>query len=451
MRPLLSVISAPSKAEDTVGGVFLSVASGYSITGQLTAPAEIALAYSLEEIGHLRLPRKHLFLCYRKGKDKGTEHFTNAVRYISLMCATAPMASTTVWHVFPGPLREASAPPIVRYAHDIVKKNSPTAFYDEVKDFLGQAVLRVPVGNDMELAFVSGLTLAAITAGAHRLGLALRQICGQLIAYALLRGRGKSKALPALLSALAADTYIWYPLICGFHKARTLRGELYASLLGEDVGRLSEALSDGELFYGRLLCLARGLLNELPVVAAQGRGIIDGAIRLSDAMRFEIRTALGVEQARELILGLFIHRLLPALRRLQDEPFFGEGEEVGLLISATEQLGPGLLRLLIEGIREVGGLEVRSVCVLYTPATFINRLLTDEYAKTCEDELLRSVRWLPVGATNPELAYRVARGALKDIGKKGIKALVVGLGHMAVMASLVRACYGLEHVKLLLP
>ena len=451
MRPLLSVVSTSSKAEDTVGGVFLSVASGYSITGRLTAPAEIALAYSLEGIGRLRLPRKHLFLCYRKGKGKGTEHFTNAVRYISLMCATAPMASTTVWHVFPGPLREASEPARVRYAHDIVKKNRPTAFYDEVKDFLEQAVLRVLVSNDMELAFMSGLTLAAITAGAHRLGLALRQICGQLVAYALLRGRGKSEALPALLSALAADTYIWYPLICGFHKARTLRGELYASLLGEDVERLSDALSDGELFYGSLLCLARGLVNELPVVAAQSKDIIDGATRLSNVMSSKVRTALGVEQVRELILGLLAHRLLPALEKLRDEPFFGEGEEVGLLISATEQLGPGLLKLLIEGIREVGGLEVRSVYVLYTPAALINRLLTDDYARTCGDELLRSVRWLAVGATNPELTYRVARGALKEIGRGGLKALVIGLGHMAVVASLVRACCGLKHVRLLLP
>ena len=361
MRPLLSVVSTSSKAEDTVGSVFLSVASGYSITGRLTAPAEIALAYSLKGIGRLRLPRKHLFLCYRKGKDEGTEHFTNAVRYISLMCATAPMASTTVWHVFPGPLREASKPAIVRYAHDIVKKNSPTAFYDEVKDFLEQAVLRVLVSNDMELAFMSGLTLAAMTAGAHRLGLALRQICGQLVAYALLRDRGKSEALSALLSALATDTYIWYPLVCGFHEARTLRGELYASLLGEDVERLSKAPSDGELLYESLLCLTRELMNELPVVAAQSKDTIDGAIRrLSDAMRSEVCTALGVKQVRELILGLLARRLLPALRKLQDEPFFGEGEEIGLLISATEQLGPGLLKLLTEGIREIGGLNVRS-------------------------------------------------------------------------------------------
>ena len=122
-----------------------------------------------------------------------------------------------------------------------------------------------------------------------------------------------------------------------------------------------------------------------------------------------------------------------------------------MLISATEQLGPGLLKLLTEGIREIGGLKVRSVHVLYTPAALINRLLTDDYARACEDGFLRGVRWLAAGATNPELTYRVARGALKEIGRGGLKALVIGLEHMAVVSSLARACCGLEHARLLLP
>ena len=60
-------------------------------------------------------------------------------------------------------------------------------------------------------------------------------------------------------------------------------------------------------------------MNELPAKAAQSRDIIDGAIRLSDAMRSKVCTALGVELVRELILGLLARRLLPALRKLPDE------------------------------------------------------------------------------------------------------------------------------------
>jgi len=58
---------------------------------------------------------------------------------------------------------------------------------------------------------------------------------------------------------------------------------------------------------------------------------------------------------------------------------------------------------------------------------------------------LPSLHFLPIGATNPELSYRLVKFAVKKKAvEAGHDALVLAMGHMSVAMAIMKACAFIE-------
>ena len=434
MRALLCI--EVEKGPRLLAKHFLRMASGFTMTGSPAGIRRAAVIYCDAEGPQLG----KILAVQTDGKAARLLH---AIKYLTSIQVVSPMASLDVWAIVEKEYKEVTKAWHVSWWHDVVKKIYPSVLERALEPVLEMTPVRVSVKNELE-AFYAGSTLAAICCGIHRLGFALRQVVAQALASELLRPRGQGLDLDVvleLLVALAADAYVWYPLMCVRKTAGTLGGELYSSVVGFGaVGLLADLFKRGCVEStdipertGKLACHLTVSLKRL-TKKQEGRYLSNKVKALCNTMLDSLLTIYPDKPSNEPLVGL-IDLVLERLREHRD---FTEGAEIGLLVAATEQFGPGLLNFVASTLEDTG-LNVAEQLVFYTPATLMNVLITREYLETAGRETAK-VRFLPVGATNPEFTYRIALSVVNELLKRHQELMVLAMGHMSVVASLAKAC-----------
>jgi len=431
----LICLRACGASEQDLADFFLKFASGFTMIRAPSGLEEAALIY-YDIVG----PQLGKALAVRATSDEPFR-LLHAIRYLAQLHATSPMSAVDIWAIVAKELRDITRPNYVSLGHDVAKKVYPSILRADLERLREDFSITLDV-EDKAQAFFGGLALAAMCSGIHRLGLALRQVAAQALAFELLRLQDRGGPISReftlrLLAALSADTYLWYPLMCAQKAPSTLRGELYSAIVGlQAVGPIAD--------FFRLGCvestnipekaskLAARIASSLEEVG--GESLRERAEHLCEGMKASLRAVYPREPHGEALAGL-VPRVLGKLEGLP----LGDWEEAALLMTATEQLGPGLLNFIISFLREKG-VEITEKRILYTPATLLNRLIIAEYLEVMSTEASRGISFLPVGATNPELTYRIADSALTALLDEGQRVLVIMMGHMSVVASLAKAC-----------
>jgi len=440
MEPLLYIRVDEEGLAEIFTSSFIRLASGFSTT-ELPVAIRQATLLCYSPSGGERYIRKALFVQPWPGRE-GAARALHILRYLAQTCAISHMAYMDVRGVISRPFAEITKPSYIALAHDIVKKVYPTILEREFTKLAAEACIKVSP-RDEKQALACGLTLASLCSGVHRIGMALRQMCAQLLAYELLQH--KDKLYADLLAAIAADTYTWYPAICAIKEAGTIRGELYSSVVGTTiVGRIASKFMKDGTRPNDILNMVRRISSRIADAALKssiGRSADVGS--LAKEIELNVSDILSLMLNGEALLGIVprvLSRLGRGLRELMEK--HEEEREVEFFLPATEQLGPGLLMFILDEVSRQR-ITISNMTVFYTPATLINRLLF----WLCSDRRLYELpylHFLPIGATNPELSYRLVKFAVKKAVEAGHDALALAMGHMSVAMAIMKACAFIE-------
>lgn len=448
MRALLHI--EVKGGHETFADSFFKVASGFTMVASPANIDEAAVIYF--DVEGPQLGKALAVLPSWRGKDREKIiRLLHAIRYLAHVQLVSPMAGIGIWTVLEKELRDVTEPRYASQAHDVIKKIYPSVLKETLDPVLETAPVKVSVENKIE-AFYAASALAATCSGVHRLGLAFRQIVAQALAFELLgpanRGALDGEVARKLLAAIAADAYVWYPFTCARKAAGTLRGELYSAIVGlAGISPLARFFTGEEqardISIPKGACCLAAYLSSLLRDGVEGQNLLKRTENLKNKMVDSIFIVYPDKLREELrtdpLIGLIL-RVLRSLGKLEEgKP--GKREEpaeVGLLMLATEQFGPGLLNFVTAFLEEQKRLSIAERVVLYTPATLMNVLITREYLKAVGRE--REVRFLPVGATNPELTYRIALSVINELLERCQELLVLVMGHMAPVLSVAKAC-----------
>jgi len=405
---------------------FFTIASGFTLGGvdRWWPGAELArIVIAYQPLGGHHLD-KHLFIQLEGPPGDGYSYrMAQLLAFIYPSLMSTPFACDNIWLIIPGELKEVTKSSYVATAHDVLKKCLKTISEAELNQLFDKCSVKLSWDKAVKPV---ALAAASMLFGAHRLGLGVRQVAAQVLAWELLNSEEGLKGLyGSLLASLVVDTYIWLAGMCAAKEAGTIRGELYYALLASDLRRLAKwiresldklptVIDEVRLSLSRKLADARSLVHVKDVIS----GVFGEASGLDE----------GCRRTHELLLGLLADHVTPQLDSLKGLL----SVEVDAVIVVTEQVGPGFIKFVEDGLGSRGVKCIR-ILAFYTMYTYLNRLLTSWYLHDGR------IEYRLISASDPDYSFKVAFKALDELAEDGRPIVLLALGPMSVLTPLLKA------------
>ena len=413
----------PSRIEDVVLGLFSTI----------------------EDSGVKRL------LVYGRLEDR--KRYIDTLNYLAKLNEHSILSSDIVLAV-ERPLIEAYHPRYISWAHTSLKKNTPIALYEHVKNHVDEettisinpylysrrcleSYVNILVEN------LIPLTLVSLHSGIHRYKQAINQVVFQTLTYymGLLLNSCRSeecrrnlqilqrllKYTLLLQSVIVADTYIWIPYMWSL-KVGAFPTEFLYSIASQPLSKLVD-----QVRY--TICSERGnvacvfskvqktylnyALEELNPQKLSGEYSTTDIIgKVEGVIRNTISKTLNYRLESETLIG----RLKGLSSRLRER---SSRKYSSLLLLATEQTSI----LLLSVLSEIMG--VREFYILYTPQTLYQILLLTTLglkSGICKTILHSNIQlhYIPIPSSEPYICESILENILKNIDSENTFFLLQG-------------------------
>jgi len=346
------------------------------------------------------------------------------LKYLSEVSTLSPL-SASIYLTVGKRIREAWRPQYIKLIHENLKKSIFTCNIDLFDHYVKKLEKIGLCVKNLDNR-TSALSIVAWSTGAHRHGMALRQIAAQELAGKIfLQGENSSDAL-VFLTALIVDTYAWLPYIIKEREV-VLTTELQYAVAATPLRELVDLMKCLNLpqviqeLRNKIYNSLKEKLKNIP----PSRSIVNFSNYLNHLMQIilqDIREYYNKNIRTEALIGrLYILSKEIANKIKREKP-------KRILITLTEQTAPILIEIIHHEVK-----NIEKLTIIYTPQTLYNRLLFDEKLKN----IINNIQYIPVPSTEPLLT--------KEILKENIKEqydLAIVQGSLTVALSVLNSLYG---------
>ncbi|RLE92929.1 MAG: hypothetical protein DRN04_08845 [Thermoprotei archaeon] len=349
--------------------------------------------------------KKALIFNIKKEKDKkgksegwGKLRIMKTLKYLSEINTLSPF-SARIYFTIEKPIQEAWSPSYIKFIHENLKKST---FSCDIELFTYYAKKLEKLGLYVENpdGYMSALSIVAWGTGAHRHGMALKQIAAQELLESIILNQEKASHALVFLSALIVDTYAWLPYILG-RKEVALTSELQYAIAATPLRELEEATRNLSQVVpslrNKVYIRLRKELNHIHIPQNINE-FCKYLKQLEQAIRESIKDHYSKDIKREVLIGRLNILSQEIAKKMKKEKI------KKILITLTEQTAPILMEII-----QLEATDIEETTIIYTPQTLYNRLLFAEKLGN-----IKKVHYIPVSSIEPAITEEILKKNMRN-------------------------------------